>query len=178
MSEFDFLSVLVSIIFGLALTHALSGLFRLMYRRELTREHVFYTGWLLMVVVLNWWMFYTWHDYPSWDFDIFLLLVMWALSFFVMAIAIYPPEGIENRDTPVRYRWFHWSVVGTVALDVAQTAVQGALFSPWYYLPFALHYAVLAVLAEVVASQTLRRAIAAWFFVSIVSWALVVRNLA
>ena len=36
MTEFDFLSVLVSIIFGLALTHLLSGQFRFVFQRRMT----------------------------------------------------------------------------------------------------------------------------------------------
>ncbi len=54
--------------------------------------------------------------------------------------------------------------------------MQGRLLTPWYYLPFVLHYVALAILAEVTRSRALRRAIAWWFFGSILVWGLVVRR--
>ena len=176
MNEFEFLSVLVSIIFGLGLTHLLSGLFRLAYRRGLTERHVVYTGWVFMVLVLNWWVFFGWRNFSAWSFEVFLLIVLWALSFYVMAIALYPPEGAHTGGGPVRYRLFHTAVVVTVSLDIAWTAAQGKLLAPWYYLPFVLHYVALAIVAEVTESRALQRAIAWWFLVSMLVWSLVVRR--
>ena len=176
MNEFEFLSILVSIIFGLGLTHLLSGLFQLAYRRELTERHVVYTGWVFMVLVLNWWVFFGWRNFAAWSFEVFLLIVLWALSFYVMAIALYPPAGSQSGSSLVRYRLFHTSLVVTVLLDIAWTAAQGKLLTPWYYLPFVLHYIALAILAEVTASRALQRAIAWWFLVSILVWSLVVRR--
>jgi hypothetical protein len=178
MSEFEFLSVLVSIIFGLGLTHALSGLFRMAYLRELTERRVLYTIWVFMVLVLNWWVFYGWRDYTAWSFEVFLLIVLWALSFYVLAITLYPPEGTTRASGTAwsEYRGFHVAVAATVMLDIAWTALKGNLFTPWYYLPFVLHYVVLGYLAEVVRSHTFRRAVAWWYLLSIVAWALVVRR--
>ena len=103
MTEFDFLSVLVSIIFGLALTHVLSGQFRFVYHGKMTERHLLYTGWVFMVLVLNWWMLFTWHDFGPWSFDAFLLIVLWSLSFYILAIALYPPEEVAGTDVPVKY---------------------------------------------------------------------------
>ena len=176
MTEFDFLSVLVSIIFGLALTHVLSGQFRFVYHGKMTERHLLYTGWVFMVLVLNWWMLFTWHDFGPWSFDAFLLIVLWSLSFYILAIALYPPEEVAGMDVPVKYFWFHCGVVATVVLDIVWTGMRGKLFEPWYYLPFALHYAALAILAEVIKSPRFRRVVAQWFLVSIVVWSLGVRR--
>ena len=54
--------------------------------------------------------------------------------------------------------------------------MRGALFNPWYYLPFALHYAVLAILAGRTRSRLIRRLVAWWFLLSIVVWSLGVRR--
>ena len=126
MTEFDFLSVLVSIIFGLALTHLLSGQFRFIYQRRMTETHLLYTGWVFMALVLNWWMLFTWHDYQGWTFDAFLLIVLWALSFYVAAIALYPPEEIAPEGKPFNYFWFFCAVIGTIAADIAWTAMRGS----------------------------------------------------
>jgi hypothetical protein len=142
----------------------------------MTERLLLYTGWVFMVVVLNWWMLFTWHDYGRWTFETFLLIVLWSLSFYVLAIALYPPAEVASADAPVDYFWFHCGVVATVVLDIAVTAVRGTLFKPWYYLPFVLHYAALAILAEIVLSPRFRLAVARWFLASIVVWALGVRR--
>jgi hypothetical protein len=176
VTEFDFLSVLVSIIFGLALTHLLSGQFRFVYQRRMTETHLLYTGWVFMVLVLNWWMLFTWHDYKPWTFDTFLLIVLWAMSFYVLSIALYPPEEIAPDGEPFNYFWFFCAVLGTLAADTAWTAMRGKLFTPWYYLPFVLHYAVLAILAARIKSRMFRRLVAWWFLLSVVAWSLGVRR--
>jgi hypothetical protein len=127
--------------------------------------------------VLNWWVFFGMRNYSAWSFEVFLLIVLWALSFYVLAIALYPPEDLHLGASPVRYRLFHAAVVVTISLDIAWTAVQGKLLTPWYYLPFVLHYVALAIVAEATESRALQRAIAWWFLVSIVVWALVVRRI-
>ena len=56
MSKFEFLAVFVSIIFGLSLTHVLSGAMRSIYQRTFEQTHLVLTSFILIVLVLNWWM--------------------------------------------------------------------------------------------------------------------------
>lgn len=83
MSDFEFLSVLVSIVIGLGLTHLLSGLGRAFYARELHRMdpvHVAWTITILFVLVLNWWVFMLWHDLlAAW----YITITMASWSFIV-----------------------------------------------------------------------------------------------
>ena len=106
----------------------------------------------------------------------FLLIVLWAMSFYVLSIALYPPEEIASEGEPFNYFWFFCAVLGTLAADTAWTAMRGKLFTPWYYLPFVLHYAVLAILAERIKSRLFRRLVAWWFLLSVVAWSLGVRR--
>ena len=102
--------------------------------------------------------------------------MLWALSFYVLSITLYPPEEIAPEAEPFNYFWFFCAVVGTLAADIAWTAMRGKLFTPWYYLPFVLHYAVLAVLVARSRSHRFRRLVAWWFLVSIVVWSLGIRR--
>ena len=178
MTEFEFLTVLISIVFGLGLTHLLYGLFRHLARGDLTPEHALFSAWVFLVLVLNWWVLYQWRDYQGWSFEVFLLIVLWSLTYYVMAIALYPPDDRDSRVAEFDYRWFFWSAFATGVIDVAWTAVRGMLFTPWYYLPFVGHYIVLFALLNLVRSPAFRRAAAWWLVLSVLTWAFVVRRFA
>ena len=176
MTEFEFLSVLISIIFGLALTHILSGSIRAIYAGRTTENHLVYTGFVLVVMVLNWWVIFSWRDHQHWSFDVFLLLVFWAISHYVLAITLYPPGAATAADFEIHRRWFFCAFIAMALLDIGQTAMRGDLFRPWYYLLFVLHYAVLAILALKVSSKLFQRVLSWWFLLSILIWSLMVRR--
>lgn len=178
MSEFEFLSVLISIVFGLGLTHLLYGLFRHLSRSDLTEVHALHSVWVFFVLVLNWWVLYKWRDYEHWTFDAFLLIVLWSLSFYVMSITLYPPDDRETRTDEFDYRWFYWAALSTCVLDVLWAAMRGTLLQPWYYLPFVGHYIVLFALLNSVKAPAFRRVAAWWIVLSILTWAFVVRRFA
>jgi len=96
MAEFEFLSVLISMIFGLGLTH---------------------------------------------------VLVFWAISHYLLTITLYPPDEVGFTDFEAHRHWFLWAFIGMGFMDIAQTAMRGDIFRPWYYLPFVLHYTALALIA-------------------------------
>jgi hypothetical protein len=176
MSEFDFLSVLVSILFGLGLAHLCSGVVQLAYRRHVTEEHLVYTGFVFVVLVLNWWVFFSWHTQQKWTFDAFLILTLWALCFYAMAITLYPPDSQAAPTFNTHHRWFLWALIVAVFFDITQSGMRGNLFALWYYLPFTLHYAVLALISIKWNNRVVRRLVAWWFLLSMTAWALVVRK--
>jgi hypothetical protein len=95
MSDFEFLSVLVSIVIGLGLTHLLSGLGRAFYARELYRldpVHVAWTITILFLLVLNWWVFLLWREFDRWTFAVFFTTVIWTTSMYMLAVILYPPN--------------------------------------------------------------------------------------
>ncbi len=59
MTDFEFLSVLISIVIGLGLTHLLSGMGRAFYFRHTNKMDSAHLAWsiaIFMVLVLNWWV--------------------------------------------------------------------------------------------------------------------------
>lgn len=176
MTKFDFISVLVSIVFGLGLTHICGGAFQLAYRRRLGTTSLLLAGFTFVVIVLNWWMFFGWHTRTEWTFEAMLVLVAWALSFYAMAFALFPGGLDSDVESEVRYRGFALAFLATLAIDVVQTALLGTLFRPWYYLPFVGQNAACAVVIHRVTSRPVRRAVAWWLLLTIVLWSLFVRR--
>jgi hypothetical protein len=177
MSEFEYLAVFVSIIFGISLTHILAGVIRSIYRGQSNETHLVLTGFLFLVMIVNWWTAFSWRSEDEWSFDLFLLIIVWSVTHYVAAITLYPPQ-VARIDHPFEYRrnWFLWAFVGIASMDILQTAARGDVFSPWYFLPFVLHYIALALLVIFVNRPNLHRWIAWYFLVSIAVWSLVVRR--
>ena len=176
MSQFDFVSVFFSIGFGLGLSQLLIGLMNDVSRRRVTEEQMVYTAFALSNVILNWWVVFKWRGIQLWTYEMFFLLVVWAIALFGMTIALYPPGEQDVLPFEQRKRTFLLAWLVFLVLDTIQIAAQGGLFSPWYLLPFILHYAVLALLTLHFRQRLFQR-VAAWYFLtSVLMWSFVVRR--
>jgi hypothetical protein len=123
MTEFEFLSVLISMIFGLGLTHVLAGTMRYIYAGRASEMRVVYSLFTLVVLVLNWWVIFTWRGHASWSFDEFLVIVFWAISHYGLAITLYPADETAYTDFETHRHWFLWSFVIMAGFDIGQTVV-------------------------------------------------------
>ena len=120
--------------------------------------------------------FFKWDNHGEWSFGLFLILILWAMTHYVMAVTVYPP-GTSDIGHDRRSCWFLWAFVAAVLADIAVTWVRGDLFQPWFYLPFVLHYIVLSVTAITVNTPAVHRFISWWFLSITVVWALLIRRL-
>jgi hypothetical protein len=175
MSEFEFLSVLVSIIFGFGLTHILRGSVSQDFRTKALDLRLAYAGFFVVVLVLNWWVFFSWRNNEAWSFEVFLVLVLWAICHYAVAITLYRPDDRES-DSRFEMHLFLLAFVVTGLFDILQTAMRGTLFEPWYYLPFVGQYIVLSGAGYFIRSAAFHRFLSTWFLVSILCWALIVRR--
>lgn len=175
MSTFEFISVFISIIFGLGLAHLLTSAMAHLFRRQLGYERGAYLLLMLTLILTQWWSLFRWKDYQTWTFDAFAVLTLWALTVFAMPVALYPPG--DEVTSEIKHRKTFFAVFGAMgAFDVAQTAMLGELFEPWYYLPFIEHYWVFAGIAAFVKNRMVRNAVATYFAASMILWVFVVRR--
>jgi hypothetical protein len=72
MSQFEYLAVFVSIVFGISVTHILAGVIRSIYRGRIDETHIVLTLFFFVVLILNWWTGYNWHDQEVWSFGLSL----------------------------------------------------------------------------------------------------------
>ena len=177
MSEFEYLAVFVSIIFGISVTHVLAGVIRSFYRGQRDETHFVLSAFFFLVLILDWWTGFYWQDQAVWSFDLFLIIILWSVAHYVGAITLYPPlsAGVEH---PFEYRrnWFLWAFIGVASMDIVQTWARGDLFTPWAYLPFVSHYIVVSLLAIVVNRPGFHRGMAWYLLASTTVWSFVVRR--
>ncbi len=99
MTQFEYLSVLISIIVGLALTQLLSGVARLIQMRQRVRPHATTFCWMALLFLVNtqiWWAAFERRDGTDWNFFFFLLYLLMPIIGFLLSYLILP--GLEDDD--------------------------------------------------------------------------------
>lgn len=176
MDTFEFVAVLVSVVFGVALTNLLSGVVRAYFQRDLSDTRL---GWSLavgMVLVANWWGFFRWSDNPQWAFPQFLFLVFWSATHYLLAVSIYPYDFLDEYSEEMQKTFLLRAMLVVLLADLAENAVRGELFSPWYYPVFIALLFTLA-LAPLLWKKPAVMRFAGWaFFFSALAWMSVVRG--
>ena len=183
MGEFEFISVLVSLIIGLGITNLLSGAGRAFYRRQkspIDEVHMVLTAATLLILVLNWWVTFSWRTETNWTFEKFLVLIVWMVSLFMLTIFLYPPDlsaSEEHRDVWLQNRPGYYGAFFVMCLfDVVQTAMRGGLFHPVWYLRYIGHCAALSAVGFALRRRGYDRFFAWYQLITILAWSLLVRR--
>jgi hypothetical protein len=136
MDAFSFLSVLLSIILGLAITHVLSAVGRLVHNRTHVKVYWPVGVWivvLLLVYVQSWWASFGLRSHTDWSFLTFLVILIQSIAGYMLA-ALLLPEYSSERPVDMRvdyYRqapWFFATiVVATIASVMKDVIIDGRL---------------------------------------------------
>lgn len=177
MTQFEFIAVLLSIVFGLGLTNLLSGMLRAFFKGELTDTRF---AWSLLVgnlLLLNWWLFFRWSDHQVWHFHEFLYLLLWGTVHYLMAVSLYPHDFLDDVSEELQRKFLLGTVIATCVIDVGENAVRGDLFDPWYYLIMILYVVTLSGLPLLIPKPSVMR-ICGWILaVTMLGWSVVVRSI-
>ncbi|HTL79270.1 MAG TPA: hypothetical protein VL136_07660 [Candidatus Babeliales bacterium] len=114
MDEFSYLSVLISVILGLALTQILKGFRGILLSRTRVRIYWPVLAWavlLLLVCVQSWWAMFELRHYQPWTFAAFAIVLLQTIVTYMLAGLIFPDlfgEGIVDlRESFYAHRvWF------------------------------------------------------------------------
>lgn len=108
MDAFSYLSVLLSIIIGLAITQILSGYRAALLARRQVRHALptwIWSGLILLMSVQLWWASFGLASHRSWTFVAFAAVLLQTALLYMMAALVLPdmPAG-EPIDLPSHYR--------------------------------------------------------------------------
>jgi hypothetical protein len=170
-------------VLGLGVTHLLAGIGQMIHRRGRSKPdsvHVLWTAATFWILILNWWVFFQSRRFDEWSFDLFLVVIVWAVLFFLMAVVLFPPDIAVGEDYSTIFernrRWFLGFFVSSSIADIVLTALRGDLFNPPIYLPFALHLVALGVLGILIKSRRFQVALAGYVLGIGLTWSLIVRR--
>lgn len=99
MTPFEYLSVLVSIIVGLALTQLLSGVARLIQLRHRIAMHPATLCWMAVLFLIDvqvWWVAFERRQAMQWTFFAFLLYLLIPIGVFLLSYLVLPDLGDED----------------------------------------------------------------------------------
>src|SRR5512132_2114979 len=134
MDEFSYLSVLIFVILGLAVTQILKGFRGILLSRTLIRIYWPVIAWaalLLLVCVQSWWAMFELRQYQPWTFAAFAVVLLQTILTYMLA-------GLKNRKfssaqrwSSLRRRWI-WSILRPDCISgrFASRRLSSEAFSP------------------------------------------------
>jgi hypothetical protein len=132
MTTFEYISVLLSIIVGLGVTHLLGGIGRIINEpRKYTIYwvHMVWVVWLFMMLIFFWWVQFQLVGIELWRFEHYLVIVLYAVLLYLFAVVLMPRYRIEEGDFRRYYmdrrRWLTGFVWAWFIIDVLDTWLKG-----------------------------------------------------
>lgn len=136
MDAFSYLSVLLSIVLGLAITQVLQGLRGLILTRTRVKLYwptLIWAGLALLFPIQGWWASFGLHVRVHWTFLPFFIVVLQAISTYMVAALVLPDITrevvIDLRDHYFAHRrWFFGALVASIAFSASkELALRGHL---------------------------------------------------
>jgi hypothetical protein len=126
MDAFSYLSVLLSIVLGLAVTQLLSGFAALVHARKRIAMYwpvAVQMASVLLISVQVWWSMFGMRSVQHWTFADFLIVLAQSIAVYLMAAFITPElagdDRIDLREAYFREaRWFFGSSLAAVAISL------------------------------------------------------------
>ena len=132
MNQFEYLSVLISIIVGLGITHLLTGAGRFLGGPEAPRVYRVHLAWTVNLILYQaffWWFTFKWDARPTWTFGLFLFILAYAILLYLLTVVLYPVEVQPGFDFRAHFhrrrRWFFYVLALVGLADVFDTMLKG-----------------------------------------------------
>lgn len=130
MTPFDYLSVFISIVLGLAITHLLASISGLIRERAIVRPFLPVVLWLailLLVIVQSWWAMFDLRDIAVWTFFGFATVLLHSMLLFVCVDLASPNFGRDPIDLAAGYwrqrRAFFGAIIGVILVGMARPII-------------------------------------------------------
>jgi len=181
MSGFEYLIALVSVVAGLSLTRALSGLAKTIHLRgeiRFSAVHFVWTASLLLWLIDYWWFTFLLAPVEQWTMPLFLfVLVYGAIIYFLIAL-LFPDNldsGIDLFEHFLKSRrWFFGTFIGLGVLDLVDswTKTYYGVGTPpkSLYTVFIAVWLLLGIFGAIATNLNYHRAIAFTWLTVIVSF--------
>jgi len=177
MDAFAYISIVPSIIIALGLTRLLTGIGKILERRNQVKNYWVHIMWalnLFLYMVLNWWILYRWNLQSMWSFPLLIFLLLTPIVTFLQSVILFPDHIEANIDFKKHFyedhRWFFTLAALLPPLDFLDTILKGVPHliaqGPIYLVTIVL-ITVLSIVALLTKNQTYHKFFAVFFLVYI-----------
>lgn len=136
MSQFEYVMVLLSIVLGLGITHLLVGIGGLFYRISgqgapvrLYWGHLLWVVYVFFYLVGFWWWEFSWAGTEKWGLLLYVFLVLYATSLFLLCVMLFPRRADDVTDFGSYFlairKWFYGILLVVTGIDVAEAFLKG-----------------------------------------------------
>jgi hypothetical protein len=168
LDAFSYLSVLLSIVLGLALTQILQGFRGRMLSHARVRYYWPTQLWaaiLLLVCTQTWWAMFDLRNRTAWQFDDFMVLLAQTTMTYLLAGLVFPDfpdeKSIDLREHYfTQRRRFFTLLLGASLVSIARDLVLNHTLPERTNLLFHMIYIAVAVAGLATAREWLHKAIA------------------
>jgi hypothetical protein len=183
VTPFEHLSVLISIVIGLGITHLLMSAHKLVQARERVRPYWLSLLWAVLIFISQvewWWASFSYREVVEWNFFYFLFILASPVALFLAAAFVLPEvEHDQSYDLEEYYfstrGWFFSILAVSPALDAVRRGIQAGSYTDFGAVSNAVSAVLLVSLAisrEAWYHALLTIAVAGLFLFFIVSAAL------
>ena len=171
MSTFDYLSVFISIVVGLAVVRVLEGVVTILDRRSQGVDwlHAAWIGFFVLYLPYFWWFTFDWRRVDEWRLPIFLFVVFFSMLAYLTTAVLVPTREADVEDLSGYFMKVHSRFFILMALTSA-TDVADSFLKPGNMADVGASYLpVMAVTIGgnlVAARSTSRRFHRAWVTIS------------
>jgi hypothetical protein len=153
MDAFNYLSVLLSIILGLAITQVLKGFRGLMQARSRLRTYWPAVAWSILVLVIavqSWWAMFGLRHHEDWTFFAFSVVLAQTIVVYLLAALVLPDffgdGAVDLREHYYGHqRWFFSLLVLLIAISLGKDLVLGGHMTDALNLGFQLAFAAIGM---------------------------------
>ena len=180
MTPYEYLTVFISVVLGLAVVHLLSGVALLLDTRIRARPdwiHAVWTANVLVTTVLVWWFNFRLTGILVWTLPFFLNLVAYSVVLYLMSGLLYPVRGSEVIDFRTHFEAnrprFFMVCLAFQVVDLADAGLErhalGTDWSPVQLTLIAL-FAVAFLIGVRASNRTYHGVLALAWLLACISW--------
>jgi hypothetical protein len=131
MDEFSYLSVLLSVILGLAVTQILKGFRGLVLSRAHVRSYWPVIGWAVLVLLIcfqNWWSMFGMRNRHDWTFVQFATVLLQTTLIYMVAGLVFPDlfgdQVVDLKENFYAHRgWFFSLATMMIVISICKNVV-------------------------------------------------------
>ena len=153
VGAFDYVMMLAAIVIGLALTHLMQGVGRIVENPRGAKVWWVHLVWVAHTGLLSvfwWWFEFGLRRTPVWTFQLYAFVLGYAFLIYLICTILFPTELGEHPDFKTyflsRRKWFFGLLIASLVVDVIDTWTKGVAHFASLGIEYPLSQAALALL--------------------------------